>query len=134
LQKIGFRLRKDIPNVYGGWNWFSWHRNVVGYLLDDIDNTPKILKRLRYGSCMDEIVFYTILHDHIKALHIHPDNALHYIEWHPKRPFRSLPLVLNENDFEAISHSDAIFCRKVDLVESSKLLSWIRMNIFHLDK
>lgn len=134
LQRYGIRLRKSIPNVYGGWNWISWHRDVVAYILEYIEKHPEVLKRLRYTSCMDEIVFHTILHEHLEALRIHPDNALRYIEWHPKRPAKSLPLVLNKNEYNAIVHSDAIFCRKVDVEESATLISLIRTNVFHLER
>lgn len=119
VQKFVY-LRPEIKDVYAGWNWFSWHRRVLEYVLKYINLHPNSLERLRYCSCMDELYFHTILHDKMQELNI-VDNALRYIVWYPKRPAKTLPLVLNENEYLEIIHSDAIFCRKVNPLESAGL-------------
>ena len=121
-------LRPEIKNVYAGWNWFSWHRSVVEYALCQIELHPKKLERMRYCTCIDEIFFHTMLHDDADWLGIETRNALRYIDWHPTRPAKTLPLVLDERDYTAIKESDAIFCRKVQPGVSERLLRMLEKN------
>ena len=113
--------RTQIHNVVAGWNWFSWHRSLVIWVLDYLKSHPSYLKRFKFTSCCDEVIFHTLLYSHIIDLNVEPHNSLRYIDWHPNRPCASLPLVLNERDFLKIVDSHALFCRKVD-IDSSKLL------------
>ena len=52
-------------------------------------------------------------------------NSLRFVEWHPKRPTDSLPLVLRESEFDDIAASGALLCRKVDPVASAALLDML---------
>lgn len=113
--------RTQIHNVVAGWNWFSWHRSLVIWVLDYLESHPSYLERFKFTSCCDEVIFHTLLYSHIIDLNVEPHNSLRYIDWHPNRPCASLPLVLNERDFQKIVDSHALFCRKVD-IDSSKLL------------
>lgn len=124
-------LRSPIENVYGGWQWFSWHRSVVKYVLDYIELHPKYLERMRYTACMDELFFHTMLHPVLDTLNIEKDNALRYIDWHPRRAYKSLPLILTEEDYSAIIKSGAMFCRKVNLDDSSKLIELLQSKIYN---
>lgn len=107
--------------IWGGWNWFSLHDDVIRYLLAYINNHPEYLKRFKYTFCSDEMFFNTILHPLIEEYNIEPQNSLRYIDWYPKRPYTSLPLLLNEKDYKDIVASGSFFCRKVD-ENSSKIL------------
>lgn len=118
-----FVKRNLIPNVVAGWNWFSWHRNVVEYVLKYIELNPKYLNRFRYTLCCDEVIFHTLLQSKISELRINRHNSLRYIEWHPKREFKSLPLILQESEYNDIIKSNSMFCRKVDPKESLTLLN-----------
>lgn len=122
-------IRKKIPNVAAGWSWFSWNRIVVTYILDYLKQNPKFLKRFHYTSCCDEIIFHTILNDQIERLNIDKYNSLRFIEWHPKRQYTSLPLILNENEFQEIKNSNAFFCRKVHPQESQVLIKLLKQEI-----
>lgn len=117
-----FVKREWIPNIVAGWNWFSWHRNVVEYIIKYIKLNPNYLKRYKYTSCCDEVIFHTLLQNKINELKINKYNSLRYIEWHPKREYKSLPLILKENEYEDIIKSNSMFCRKVDIKESSVLM------------
>lgn len=123
-----FVKRRWIPNVVAGWNWFSWHRNVVEYVLLYIKLNPKYLKRYKYTSCCDEVIFHTLLQNKTNELKINKYNSLRYIEWHPKREYKSLPLILKESEYNDIIESNSMFCRKVDPKDSLKLLDLLDNN------
>ena len=113
--------RAELPNIAAGWSWFTWHKSVVNYVLTYIDGNPLFLKRFRYTSCCDEVIFHTMLNGMETDLNIEKYNCLRFIEWHPKRAYKSLPLVLNENEYDEIIKSNAFFCRKVHPIESKVL-------------
>lgn len=119
--------RKPMKGVYAGWNWFSWHRNVAEYVMNFLDNNKRYLNRFKYTSCCDEVIFHTLLYDVADKLNIEKYNALRYIDWHPMRPYKSLPLVLNMQDAERIKDSGCFFCRKCSLEESKELLDYLDM-------
>ena len=131
LNGILFRLqiiRRSYPRlneIWGGWNWFSLSNRCIAYILDYCSLHPEFLKRFRYTTASDELIFSTILYYRRKELNIETRNSLRYIEWHPKRLYDSLPLVLNEHDYEDIVQSGALFCRKVDGIDSKQLLDML---------
>ena len=117
--------RPDISGIAAGWNWFSWHKSVVDYIFDFLDRNSKYIDRFHYTSCCDEIFFHTILNEHTTELNINRDNALRFIEWHPKRNAKSLPLILDEREYQDIVDSRAFFCRKVDPSASGRLIEML---------
>ena len=121
--------RKPIPDVVAGWNWFSWHRSLVNWVLDYLGRNPSYLKRFKYTTCCDEVIFHTLLYRRIEELNIEPYNSLRYIDWHPNRPYASLPLILDERDFLSIVNSKALFCRKVDEKLSKRLMDLLDKNM-----
>jgi len=139
LNKLVFKLSNKLLNryfvkhvpmeLYAGWNWFSWHRKVAEFVMKEIDNHPTYLESFRYSYCCDEVIFHTLLYKHINELNIDKDNALRYIDWFPKREYTSLPLVLDERDYDDIKASKAFFCRKVFLGKSDKLLTLLDKDI-----
>jgi hypothetical protein len=119
-------IRPAIPNVRAGWSWFTWHKSVVEFVLRYCEEHPAYMKRFHDTSCCDELIFHTFLYPHLQNLHIHPDNCLRYIDWHPTRPYEGrLPLTLDERDYDSIMRSGALFCRKVDEEKSRKLLDML---------
>lgn len=119
------RKYKYMDEICGGWNWFSLNKRVVEYLRGYIDDNPEFIKRFRYTSSSDELIFSTILSKVEDELEIEKRNSLRFVEWHPKRETKALPLTLNENEFNQIINSGAFFCRKVDEKISAKLLDMI---------
>ena len=134
LRKLGkhFYFRKPIPNLWGSWNWFSWHRSVVEYVIKEEKTNPRFFKRFHHTYCSDELIFSTLLHRHEKELKIVGSNSLRYINWNKKAEGRNntgSPLTLNEEEFDEIMESGAFFCRKVHPEVSKKLIEKLRANI-----
>lgn len=120
-----FFPRKVDFDLYAGWSWWSWHRDVVSFVLNYLESHPQYHKRFYYTSCCDEVIFHTMLFDKAKELRIEKYNSLRYIDWYPTRPTPTLPLVLDERDFESIINSGCFFCRKIDGQKSKKLMDMI---------
>lgn len=117
-----FVKRKQIPELYAGWQWFSWHRTLIKYVLDYEKKNPAYFRRFHFTKCSDEVVFHTLLHSHIEELNIESHDSLRFIEWHPKRSCNTLPLVLEKTELEEILEKKSLFCRKVRYPESETLL------------
>lgn len=127
-----FYVRKMIPGLWGGWNWFTWHRSLAGYVIEQEKSNPKFFKRFHHTGCGDELIFQTLFHGKEEELNIDGSNALRYINWSKKVPGRThlgSPLLLNEEEYDDIIKSGAFFCRKVHPVVSKVLLEKLRENI-----
>lgn len=127
-----FWIRTDIPNLYAGWNWFSWHRCVAEYVMKSTKTNTKFYNRFHFTSCADELIFHTLLHDHIRDLRIEPHNSLRYINWKKHvvgRSHQGSPLTLNEDEYEDIIKSGAFFCRKIDPIISKRLKEMLESNM-----
>ena len=124
--------RGDITNLYAGWSWFSWHRNVVAYVLGEAETNKNFFRRFHHTCCCDELVFHTLLAPHIKELDIEAHNSLRYIDWHKTASGRSnpgSPLTLNEEEYDEIMSSGALFCRKVHPVISKILIEKLKQQV-----
>lgn len=127
-----FYVRRMIPNLWGAWNWFSWHRSLVSYVIAQEHTNPNYFKRFHHTYCCDELIFSTLFKGHEEDLRIVKDNALRYINWSKKSDGRNRPgspLLLNEEEYDEIVESCAFFCRKVDPVVSKRLLEKLRIRI-----
>lgn len=113
-------LRKDIPNAAYGHSFFSWHKQVMDFVLDFVDSHPEYVKRFRYTNCCDEIFFHTMLLPHIERLNINPTTSLRYVDWSKPK------LLLTEDDYDKIIASGNLFCKKIDPVVSKKLKEMIK--------
>jgi hypothetical protein len=133
-----FVHRKPVPNVVGGWEWFSWNRATAEYVLNFLYNNPAYLARFNHTASSDEIFFSTLLQPKSDELKIETQNPLRYISWHPHRSITTnyRPFNFNELDYKFIIDSAAFFCRKVDAVESADLLDLIdnqRNNLYDIN-
>lgn len=127
-----FLWRKDIPNLWGGWNWVSWHKIVVDYVLKQEKENPSFFRRFHHTICCDELIFATMLRPCASELNIEINNSLRYINWDKIAEGRSStasPLVLNEEEYEDIIRSGAFFCRKIHPQISGKLVILLEENI-----
>lgn len=112
-----FQWRSRIKGLRAGWQWFSWNRCVVKYVLNSYIHNKKYFKRFKHTSCCDELIFHTLLYNRLEELDIEPHNSLRYIDWNKYVPGRRImrsPLTLNEEEYEDIIASNAFFCRKID--------------------
>lgn len=124
--------RKPIPGLWGGWNWFSWHRSLAQYVIEKEKNDIAYFKRFHHTYCADELIFQTLFHSHEEELNIDGMHSLRYINWNKMVEGRShigSPLTLNEDEYEDIIRSGAFFCRKVHPEISKVLLEKLRKNI-----
>lgn len=124
--------RKPIPGLWGGWNWFSWHRSLVKFVIEQEESNVTFFKRFHHTCCADELIFQTLFHGHENELNIDGSHSLRYINWHKKvegRSHKGSPLTLNEEEYDDIINSGNFFCRKVHPDTSRKLLAMLRRNI-----
>ena len=127
-----FLWRKDVPNLWGAWQWFSWYKTVTDYVLKEELNNLSFYRRFHHTACSDELIFATLLHDHRDQLKIISNNSLRYINWKKfveGRKRKHSSLILNEDEYSDIVESGSFFCRKVDPVISKKLLSLLEERI-----
>lgn len=134
-----FWRRKPVENLSGGWQWFSWHWDVVEFAMDYLDKNPAFFMRFNHCASPDEHFFHTLFFKHLDELRIRKHYPLRYISWHPHREVESdyRPYILNELDYDYVIQSPTFFCRKVDAVESLLLLDMIdaqRNNPFDITK
>lgn len=122
-----FFPRKPIEDAHSGWDWFSWNRRTLDFVITYIETHPEYLKRYRHTLASVENCFNTLLWRNREELEVEDHNPLRYISWHPHRPVDTdyRPFVFNELDYEFIIDSKAFFCRKVDADLSAKLLDMI---------
>ena len=52
-----FVPRKFETELYAGWNWFSWHRSLVKWVLLYLNNNKNYLKRFHYTSVVKKSYF-----------------------------------------------------------------------------
>lgn len=133
-----FYRRREIPNYSGGWDWFTWNRKVMNYVMSQFDQSPEFIKRFSHTVCPTEHIFHTILNNKSEELEIDTWSPLRYVSWVPQRKLENyyLPYNLSEQDFERVIDSKAFFCRKVDENESSTLMDMIdcqRGSEYHIE-
>lgn len=97
----------------------------MDYLINVINTDQSFVSSFKYTTSSDELIFSSILNPVTEDFNIERRNSLRFVDWHPKREYKSLPLILNENEYDQIISSKAIFCRKVDAIESAKLLDML---------
>jgi len=119
--------RKPIEGYSSGWDWFSWHRDVVEYVLEYFETNPNYIKRYNHTLCPTEHIFHTILEKKSDDLRIEKNNPLRYVSWTPHRDVDTeyRPFTLTEEDYNFVIESKAFFCRKVEEMDSIKLLDMI---------
>lgn len=130
--------REPMVHVYAGWDWFSWHRSVVEYVLAFVKDNPSYVKRFHKTSSTVEMFFHTMLYDKADQLNIEKYRSLRFIQWNPREAnklhFTSKerllhPLILDEREYNDIINSGAIFCRKVHPVHSAKLIALLKKRV-----
>lgn len=122
-------LRPMPKGIYAGWQWFSWHRQVVEFVLLQERTNAKFFKRFHWTDCCDEVVFHTLLAPYTDKLNIERRNSLRYINWKKKVEGRNhigSPLTLNEDEYDEIVASGAFFCRKIHPDVSGKLIEMLK--------
>lgn len=129
IQKIlGFtrKFYPGFPKLYGGSTYWSLNRCSLEYVFHYMKEHPRFLKRFKYSFCSEELFFQTILlNSSVKDSII--NNNMRYIVWEERNG--NFPANLDENDYENIIKSDALFARKIEYPVSSILFSKIKQYI-----
>lgn len=117
---------------YHGSDWFMINRKSMKYILDNKSRIQEVTDFLRsvnkypdLNVCPPEVVFQTVLANN-KSLVLNNNNYRYIdwtnaVNWHPNN--------LTENDYDAISRSEAFFARKLEEPSSINLLEKIKENI-----
>ena len=114
-EKLGFvRRHRNFKVLFGGSGYFSLYKTEAQILSRDAAN---YLSFYRHTFCAEESIIQTILINYGCENHIINDNR-RYIDWNVPVG----PKVLTIEDEEAIVRSNALFCRKVDFIQSRKLI------------
>lgn len=121
LKKLGIELE-----IYTGANWVDAPRDAVEYSINYLESHPNLLKMLQTGTFSDEFWMQTILCNSSFKKRI-VNNDLRYIVWNRKHGSR--PAILDEEDYEGIKNTDAIFARKFDKDISQKLIQSLEKDI-----
>lgn len=121
--------------LYHGAQWWALTRGCVDHVLRFVAGNPRYTAFLKHALCPDEIFFHSIVKHSPFAAKITEDvervddlaayfrsnkHGAHYIDWNAK--VATLPKVLELEDLEALTGSDALFARKFDTERSGPLI------------
>ncbi|MFK8302484.1 beta-1,6-N-acetylglucosaminyltransferase [Capnocytophaga stomatis] len=104
---LGVKRQLFFKEYYGGGNWADLAHNAVEYILNYINNNPKILHSFKQTRSGDEIWKQTILKTSKNI--VITNNLLRYIDWRKGPQF---PRILDETDYDEIMRSNSLFARK----------------------
>lgn len=129
IQKA-FSIKRKLPvnmsSLYGGSTYWTLTRECISYVFDYMDANPTFAKMFENSFCAEEIFFQTIvMNSPFKDKVI--NNHLRYINWEYKNG--SMPAILDNDDFDGIIKTDAIFARKFDSPVSDHLFEKINSYI-----
>lgn len=119
--------RKKIENLWLGWDFPTLNNETYHYLLNYVKNNPRFLKRLDHTSSPTEAFYCTIFYPKIKEFNIKKKTPLRFASWFPRHPVDTTyrPYNLDERDYELVINSKGFWARKVDEIQSAKLLDMI---------
>lgn len=126
LQKrLGFKrtISPKMPKLYAGSTYWSLSRECLMYVAEFTKKNKFVLKRFKYTLCAEEFFFQTIIMNSNFATKVVNDN-LRYIDWVARNG--NNPAILDENDFEKLRLTNALFARKFDYPQSVGLMDKIK--------
>lgn len=109
------RISRPLPRkiqLYGGSTYWSLSADCVRYIAKPGIPQKRLLKRLQYCFCAEEIYIQTVLVNSPHSPTLACTN-LRYIDWTGNHD-RERPAVLDQRDASAALESKALFARKVD--------------------
>ncbi len=120
-------IRRRLPNdwvPYGGSQWWTLTGRCVDWLMQQIEQQPKILRFFRRTFIPDELFFQTLIMNSPFASQA-VDNNLRYVDFTRANP--TPPAVLLEEDFPTLQRrsDELFFARKLDAQRSQRLLARI---------
>ncbi len=134
LQKL-FGIKRKLPDslseLYGGIVYWTLTSGAVKYVLEYLKSHPEILNRFKYTFCSEEILFQSVLMTSEEFKSKIQQDSLRFMIWEHRRG--QSPPILDEQDYDNISISDAFFARKFDSPISDKLYQMICRNLLGLN-
>ncbi|GGC67748.1 glycosyl transferase [Pedobacter quisquiliarum] len=133
LQKIANTIlpKRKFPHyttLYGGTksSWWTVTSDCASYIVNTLEENPRLKRFLKYVWCTDEFVVATIImNSHFKDRTVN-DN-LRYIDWSEQNPS---PKTLTINDLNKISASRMMFARKFDVEVDTSVLDILDQNLY----
>lgn len=119
------RKNRQLPynlELYGGPTWLCLTKKHVKYILEYLENNPKLIDFFKRTLYPDELFFQTIIMNSPLNDSVMNDN-LRYIDWSKKGV--PLPAVLTIDDADILLNSSKLFARKFDVEVDEKILNLI---------
>lgn len=130
IQKLfGFRRTPlaSFPDLYGGSAWWSISRSGVQYVIDQLDQAPEIMVRLKHTHCPEEILFQTVLmNSPYKSSII--GNTMTLVLWEYRNG--NSPATLDQSDLPKVLRSKKLFARRFEYPASIELVKLIEKEVF----
>lgn len=119
--------RQEIKGLWLGWDFPTLNNKAYHYLLDYVNSHPKLLKRFDHTSSPTEAFYCTIFLPKIKEFNIEKNTPLRFASWFPRHDVETTyrPYNLDDRDYNIVINSKSFWARKVDEVQSAKLLDMI---------
>lgn len=118
--------------IYYGPSWWALTRTAIADILRIWRDEPTAIAWFRFSRSPDEMVFQTLLKSSSRSHKLAFDAtipeftiprhraALHYANW--DRPNPAVPRIVEQEDYDEILASGALFVRKIDPVRSKNLI------------
>jgi hypothetical protein len=132
LYHVFIKTRKHPESVepHYGIDWWVLSNSAANYILDFVDKNPKYHTFHKHTRHTSEIYFPSILAGtNYKGKVV--NKSIHYMQW--SKVNSAHPVVLNENDFENVSKTEAFFARKFETQKSSSILNLIDEKVLKND-
>ena len=116
-------LRKAdfFPEYYGVSQWFCATSDAIRYMVNYLDDNPRIMKFFRNTFIPDEILLNTIVMNSPFADQVVPNDLRHLVWTNTDEN----PLVFREKDFDDLMAREALYARKFDERVDTKIMDLI---------
>lgn len=108
-RKIGLKRPFNYFNnhLYGGGTYWSISRAMINHTIEYLDGHPDYLRRFHMTKIAEEIFLPNLWVNSGLPL---TNNSLRYMDWHSDG---ASPKILDENDYDKLVSSGALFARKI---------------------
>jgi hypothetical protein len=104
--------------VVGRSNWFTLTIPAMDYLLQFLEDNPRVVNYFKYCWGADEFIFSTVIFNSPFRQHI-VDNLM-YVDWTGRTDGH--PRVLLSSDLPALQTTEKLFARKFDIEKDAQIL------------
>lgn len=128
-------LQKTDIKIYGGSQWWILPHGVIDYVKEQLKCNKKVIRELKRAWTPEENFFQTLaLNSEYRKYIVDNDaifiqgeqKAMTYCNFiTPTKRFRGHPHIITVEDFDRIMAKKALFARKFDMNEDSKVLDMI---------